>query len=453
MTVPSYNGVHARGQIVYVSNVSGTTLTISPGLYGAYTDSPVVYPITMTASYAGVENLQVYADKTGYAANFGIQACAYCWVKGVESNYTDGDHVEVYWGFHDEVRDSYFSNAFLHAPGSYDSDVDLADKTSASLVENNIFERTHASIMLEWGAAGNVIGYNYMEAGYDSGAPSVVIGGVDYHGAHPQFNLQEGNVGIQIYFDSVWGSSSDNTSFRNWVLGSDAVDYPETAGARATISGGPTVACSALAANKTCYPFQASRAFQVSYLSVRDNFVGNVVGSTAQESNIGYSSGVSAYNSGSGQTDALQWPSTRLYDTTVYGYTFGYGEASDTGTGSGDSTTAYTTALLHGNYGNISSAIVWRSGLPTTLPATFYQSGKPSWWGSLPYPAIGPDVTGGSGPGGHAYGNPAETCFVNVMHGVDGGAGGPYTFNANACYGNGVTPAPPTNVTGTVVPQ
>ena len=118
----------------------------------------------MTASYAGVENLQVYANNTGYAANFGLDTCAYCWVKGVESNYTDGDHVEVYWGYHDEIRDSYFSNAFVHAPGTYDSDVDLALKTSASLVENNIIERTHESIMLEWGSAGNVISYNYMKA-------------------------------------------------------------------------------------------------------------------------------------------------------------------------------------------------------------------------------------------------------------------------------------------------
>jgi len=70
----------------------------------------------MSVSYAGVEDLQVFANNTGYAANFALSECAYCWVKGVESNYTDGDHVEVYWGFRDEIRDSYFSNAFFTAP-------------------------------------------------------------------------------------------------------------------------------------------------------------------------------------------------------------------------------------------------------------------------------------------------------------------------------------------------
>jgi hypothetical protein len=118
------NGSLARGQIVAVTAVSGTTLTISPGLYGAYTNTPVAVPFSMSASYAGVEDLQVYANNTGYNSNFGMSACAYCWIKGVESNYTDGDHVEAYWGYHDEIRDSYFSNSFLHTPGAHDSDVD-----------------------------------------------------------------------------------------------------------------------------------------------------------------------------------------------------------------------------------------------------------------------------------------------------------------------------------------
>ncbi|MGA7350914.1 MAG: glycosyl hydrolase family 28-related protein, partial [Acidobacteriaceae bacterium] len=92
------SGSLARGQIVQVTGVSGSTVTISPGLYGAYTQSPVAVPFNMSASYAGVENLQVYANNTGYAGNFGLSSCAYCWVKGVESNYTDGDQVEDYWG-------------------------------------------------------------------------------------------------------------------------------------------------------------------------------------------------------------------------------------------------------------------------------------------------------------------------------------------------------------------
>ena len=112
------NASFARGQIVAVKSIAGSTITISPALYSAYTDTPIGVAFSMSASYAGVEDLQVFANNTGYAANFGMSECAYCWIKGVESNYADGDHVEVYWGFHDEIRDSYFSNAFLHRPES-----------------------------------------------------------------------------------------------------------------------------------------------------------------------------------------------------------------------------------------------------------------------------------------------------------------------------------------------
>jgi hypothetical protein len=432
----SKTGSYARGQIVAVTGVSGRTITISPGLYSAYTNSPAIAPFSATV-YAGVENLQVIANKTGYGANFGMSACAYCWVKGVESNYTDGDHVDVYWGYHDEIRDSYFSNAYLHSPGSHDSDVDLIDKTSASLVENNIIERTHVSVMLEWGAAGNVVAYNYTMGEFDMGAPNVVMGGIDFHGAHPQFNLLEGNVVTAISQDSIWGSSSQTTAYRNWVVGTNRICSP--------MSGRGTVTCSGTNGH---YGFQSARAMQMSNLATINNFVGNVVGSSQMQSLIKlYSPGTPL-----AQTPSIEYPSVRSYDAVAYGWSFGYGAASDSGTGTGCGGPAgpchlagtSATDFFLGNYSNISSTIT--PPVTQTLPASFYLSGKPTWWGSMPFPATGPDVTGGTGPGGHSYGNPAQACYFKVMGGSDGGAGGPLTFNASTCYG----PQPPTGLSGTV---
>jgi len=436
----------ARGQIVAVTAVSGTTVTISPGLYSAYTNTPVAVPFNMSASYAGVENLQVYANNTGYGANFGMSACAYCWVKGVESNYTDGDHVEVYWGYRDEIRDSYFSNAFLHTPGSHDSCIQLALKSSAILVENNIIERAHQSVILEWGAAGNVVSYNYTMGEFDNGSTNVVIGGIDFHGAHPQFNLLEGNVLTSIYEDSVWGTSSHTTAFRNWAIGTNRICTPT--------SGRGTVSCTG---GNGHYGFQAARAMQISYLGTKNNFVGNVVGSSQMQSLVGYSSPLS-------QAASVEFPAIRSYDAVAYGWSFGYGEASDDGSGSGCGggnspchlPSTSLTDLLHGNFNNANSSIAWVTGVTQSLPASFYLSSKPSWWGSIPFPATGPDVSGGPGPGGHSYGNPAETCYVNVMKGSDGGAGGPLPFNAATCYGTGTgssdSPPPPLNLKGVILP-
>jgi hypothetical protein len=428
-------GSLARGQIVAVTGVSGTTVTIAPGLYGAYTNTPIAVPFSMSASYAGVEDLQVYANNTGYAANFGIRECAYCWVKGVESNYADGDHVEGYWGYRDEIRDSYFSNAFLHTPGTHDSDIQIALKTSATLIENNIIERTHVSIMFEWGAAGNVASYNYTMGEFDNGATNVVIGGIDFHGAHPQFNLLEGNVATLIEPDSIWGTSSQTTAYRNWVVGANKICLP--------MSGRNTVTCSGSSGHQG---FQAARAMDISYLSTKNNFVANVVGSAQMQSLIGHGSPLA-------QTASVEYPAARSYDTVAYGWTFGYGELGDDGTGGGcsggtapcDSSTSSATDFFHGNFNNISAATTWATGVTHTLPASFYLSSKPAWWHSIPYPATGPDVTGGTGPAGHSYGNPAQTCYFKVMGGSDGGVGGPLAFNASICYGttSSKTPATP----------
>ena len=291
------NGSLARGQIVAVTGISGRTVTISPGLYGTYTNTPLAVPFNMSASYAGVEDLQVYANNTGYAANFAMSECAYCWIKGVESNYADGDHVEVYWGFHDEIRDSYFSNAFLHSPGDHDSDIQIAFKTSASLIENNIIERTHMAVMLEWGAAGNVISYNYTTGEFDSGATNLDIGGIDFHGAHPQFNLLEGNVVTEIAEDSVWGTSSQTTAFRNWVVGTNRICSP--------MSGRGTVNCSG---SKRSLRISGGPRHRDVVSGNANNFVGNVVGSAQMQS-------LKGYNYPLAQQASIEYPvSRRSYD-------------------------------------------------------------------------------------------------------------------------------------------
>ena len=421
-------GSLARGQIVKIVGLSGTTITITPGLYSAYTNTPLAVPFSMSEDHAGVEDVQVFANNTGYRANFGMSACAYCWIKGVESNYTDGDHVEVHWGFHDEIRDSYFSNAFLHRPGEEDSDIQIARKTSASLIEDNIIERTHLAVMLEWGAAGNVIAYNYSTGEFDSGATDLDIGGIDFHGAHPQFNLLEGNVVTQIAEDSVWGTSSNTTVYRNWVVGTNRICNP--------MSGRVTVNCSGANGH---YGFQAARAIETSYLGTSNNFVGNVLGSAQMQSLKGYNHPVAQHGS-------IEYPAHRSYDATAYGWSFGYGSTSDDGTGTGCGggvppchlLANSSTDFFHGNFNNIGRTITWAPGVTHELPASFYLVGKPAWWGSMPYPATGPDVAGGSGPGGHSYGNPAQACYFRVMGGSDGGAGGPLAFDAGKCYGMGI---------------
>ena len=150
-----FSGTRTRRQIAQITSISGTTFGITPPLYKAYGAAAGTSPAVATpffgggvqgapdGSMEGVENLQIYATNSGYSANVGITMCVNCWVKGVFSNFADGDHVDIFHGYHDEVRDSYFTNAFTHTPGGADSDVLLSASDTGCKVENNILERLH----------------------------------------------------------------------------------------------------------------------------------------------------------------------------------------------------------------------------------------------------------------------------------------------------------------------
>jgi len=529
-----YNGTRVRGQIVQVTNVSGTTLTIAPALYstfgvtlpnwtanntewlsyfftngghiyqqtatpgspytctsassipalstsgGSVTDGtctdldfgtgtttlPKATPFTMAASYAGVSNLQLYANHTGAGSNFLINMCAYCWISGVEGNYADADHVDIFWSYYGDVVNSYFANSFVHTPGSYEGDIDLANKTTGFLIQNNILERLHSSIMIEWGAVGNVIAYNYSQGDFDSGSTNFINADMDEHGAHTQFNLFEGNVWGAYNLDSGWGSNSANTTFRNWSRGTNPICTPLTG--RGTVNctaGWPTV-------GEGYYLFQEANAFLYGFLSTGINSVGDVAGSSAQASlcrngsNPGTTCGTDGTSAAMPQIDTViaitpsgGCPSgdqcgtnSKSYGAQATGWAWGYANSSDPGgpANGWDSIIPYNTRFFHGEYSSITGNTTWATGITNTLPESFYLNNKPSWWGSVPYPAIGPDVTGGIGPGGHANAIPAEACYENVMGGTNG-AGSPLTFNAGTCYGTGgQAPPAPAGLTATV---
>ena len=452
-----WSGTRVRGQIVEVTGVSGSSISFTPALYSNYGVAIGTAPALATyfqasAKYAGVENLQIYANNTGYGQTFSLQACAYCWIKGVFDNYTDGDHVDVYAGYHDEIRDSYFSNAYLHTAGSADSDVSLLVKTSGTLVENNILERLHVGIMLSWGAAGNVIAYNYSYGNFDSSGALVILATIDFHGAHPQFNLFEGNVGNNITMDSFWGSGSNNTMFRNQFRGTDTLASPLAAG-RNVVNWSSTQL-----ANEQMFGITDS------FPHTNANSVGNVLGSADA---VTAATG-GRFNSGSSPfSSTITPPTTRNYNNWFYATTAGYDTGGDS---TGSSVASFAGGLLnllgywvgkapgtifqHGNFDIGSNSVIWNSGTTQVLPASFYRTSKPSWFGSVPWPAIGPDVTGGtvdsSTLAGHVYEIPAEACYDTTAR----DSTGIKLFDPSVCYSGGTSsnapPAPPTGITVTI---
>lgn len=418
-----FSGTRLQGQMVEITNVSGTTITFSPPLYRDYTLTPQATPWTAGAQYSGLENLQTYANNTGYTTTVLMNATAYCWVKGVHNNFADGDHTRSMHSFRGEIRDSYFSNAWSHQPGSTDADVFLANYTSGFLIENNILERLHSSIILNWGTSGNVIAYNYSYGNYSDTATYLAATDIAMHGAHPSFNLFEGNIGTNFTADSTWGSSSHNTLFRNWWKGTTKIATPYNG--RGTIDwAGAGWAVQHVRGIELCF---AQRYF---------NMVGNAVGSSETAALLAYNVGAPLT-----QVSSVVAPTARSYDSEAYGYTFGYSGATDTGSATEDSSLPYSTSILHGDYEYTRNSVTWVGGRSTTLPSSFYKAAKPSWFGSVTWPPIGPDVTGGIGARGYAGAIPAYNCYTNGTKAADN----TLIFDANTCYGT-LSYAPTKNV-------
>jgi hypothetical protein len=88
------------------------------------------------------------------------------------------------------------------------------------------------------------------------------------------------------------------------------------------------------------------------------------------------------------------------------------------------------TLLRWGNYDYQNDAARWDPAevpagnpIPVSqdLPASLFYASRPAWWpASMPWPPIGPDITGGNGSSGHAFKIPSQICFErDEMPGCD----------------------------------
>jgi hypothetical protein len=356
-----------------------------------------------------LENLSIDETNDGGSAAISIYNAFNCWAKGIRSINATRDHVQYAEAAHNTVQDSYFYGTKNATSQSYGVESYLG---SDNLTVNNIYQRVTSPMMTQL-TSGNVFLYNFdvldyycdptcndQQGGY-MGETTIM------HNAGVMYTLWEGNVTPGVKGDVFHGTGGLQTLFRNQIYG-----------------WAPYVSGGVWAVELGSY----NRAY---------NFVGNVLGKTGYSNTYEGGGNGSIYKLGGGNTEG---------SVTV---------PSDSG--------VTTTLLRWGNYDVVNNAVRWVASevpsnigsysnpVPTsqTLPASLYYSGRPSWWPSgKPWPLIGPDVTGGnvSGYGGHANTNPAQDCYLNVMHGPSDGTGSVRSFNASACYTQQTLPAPPTSL-------
>jgi hypothetical protein len=342
------------------------------------------------------------------------------WIKNVNSDreLSSGSqvpntqrHVRLYQSHNITIRDSYFKGR----AGYDDYGVDFWE-SSDNLIENNIVQGIGTPFVHENGN-GNVFGYNFT-INNDWGnhafctpttGPCWAQGSVYGHGTHEDFVLSEGNIGHGLEFENYFGQGFFVTSFRNRWTGVERSQTSQTVPA---------------------FVYGLNRYF---------NIVGNVLGTSGYHTTYQTLGGGSPVNC----------------VTSVYAIGLGGNCNNGDGvTGPLDDTavtnTAAATLMRWGNYDTANAAVRFASAeVPSgispypnpvpanyNLPPSFYISAKPSWFGSVPWPLIGPDVTGGNiaNVGGYAYKNPAQLCYEGLGGLADGT--GPWlpSFDASTCY-------------------
>ena len=427
-----------RNLIQFVKVVSGCSsackgagpfsVTITPGLYGIAwrsSQSPGAWWSSNSMQNSGIENLTVnsLAVQTSTQSGTMFFNAFNCWMNNVRSISPNRNHVWLYQAAHDTVQNSYFFGTQNSASVSYGVESFMSGD---NLVVNNIFQQVTGPIVLG-PTLGSVFAYNF-GINYPYTVSDWMIQDSLRHDAGALYNLFEGNISEGFGEDAFHGTGGANTTFRNYLLG------------WATGKAVNTV------------------AFQLYSYNRFENVIGNVLGCNNATSTFPGNCG-SPYAT-SYQTSEGAGPSNSIYD-------LGAGDTEGSEVVKADPYT--TTSLMRwGNYDVLNAAVRWQSSeVPSglkdgyanpvpasqTLPGSFWLTGKPTWWGSVQWPPIGPDVTGGNIPGvaGHAYLNPAANCYLSTMVGPASGTGSVLTFNASNCYANSLSPAPPQNLNDTVV--
>lgn len=360
-------------QIVEVTAISGNTITFNPPLYTTYSNalSPQAVVFNVTLKYAGVENLHVKANNTGMDLNFQMYDVAYCWIKGCESDYTDGDHAWVAECYRCELRDNWFHDGYVHGPGSHDDTIIIMCHSSGILYEDNIMTRLHCGVMLEGGGGGHVIGYNFVTNTFDSGSYTAIMPDLNYHGLYVQQTLWEGNSASSLSQDSIHGPSGTGTALRNYLAGNNWNN-----GSGSWIQGG--------------YGF---RPVNLGHTSYQFNLVGNILGKDMPLNNSGYNA-----------VYMRSWPSVRSYDEPNI-FSLGYGYGADNGDNSGgvssinDDTMPFFSLINHGNWDSVTGTIQWSNSIPDrTIPSSYYLSSAPSWFGNMTWPPFNPTNSPASAP-------------------------------------------------------
>ena len=400
-------GYRNQRQVVKVTAINGNQVTITPGIYmpnWRASQAPQAWWPTTVMMRAGIENMTI--QPVDGASGIDIMNAMECWIRGVRSVKVappggpggGRNHVWLTMTRGNEIRSNYF-----YGSGGQSQSYGIEwYPGSDNLVENNVFQHVTSPMLVGTGS-GDVLAYNFsIDNLYDPGGGGWMQPTHASHNGGDAMLLIEGNDGLGAGTDNIHGTHHFLTFFRNHYHG----DPNKTAN------------------TATMHLWRYSRFF---------NIVGNVLGRsgyyTTYETDLA-TDDVDIYSFGQPDSGAVGDPRTK--ETAMR-----WGNYDSVGARS-----RFDAAEVPSGLANFANPLPASQALPPSL----YLSVRPSWWGSMPWPAIGPDVTGGDIPGyaGHAYKIPARLCYEGAE--IDPAYGGSNVrfFDPEACY---ATASPPPGTT------
>jgi len=354
-------GWRSTMQETEITAINGNVLTIKDPLYIDFpvSSSPQVWrtvplntrSIAVGNRWCGIENIAVAGGNNLWGFPGGtvvFSYMAYSWAKNVDADGAQwnpanpahpgkyGYNIGLGRSYRCVVRDSYVHGSADENPGGQAYGIVVGVGSSANLVENNISVDNNKPIALNSTGGGNVIAYNYVDTAVIWNSPGWQESGIDdCHANFTHHDLIEGNWTPNLGGDTTHGNSGWHTHLRNYCNGQNS-------------SGG-------MSGNLRAVGMDGWTHFHA--------YIGNVLkGGTVYQTTPSSQAGTPVYQLGN------NW-----------------------GGGGGNWDNGYAAAHIYrdANWDNVSNGVVWAAG-PRTIPASFYLTGKPSFFGANPWPWVDP---------------------------------------------------------------
>jgi len=352
------------GQVMEVASINGNTVSFTTPFHMSFKTAFTAQlsrfsnfangPVVPSVRDAGVEDLYLSGGSQGQG-NIGFANAAYSWIKNIESDFQSGASVALDASFRCVLRDSYIHSTQDPNPGGGGYGISFSFYSADNLVENNIVWNMNKVMVMRASGGGNVIGYNYMEDGWISTAPTYVEVGLNAsHLTTPHFELFEGNESFNFDGDNTWGNGVYITVLRNHLTGRRRSLPPlliSDLGNRRAIG---------LAEGHWWY-----------------TFIGNVLGTAGQSP--------APYSSFTYENIKLPWT-----DDPTPMWRLGYNP--DDWNAPPDPKVLSTT-VRDGNFDFVTNAVHWDNP-PQSIPNSLYLTSKPAFFANDPWPWV--DATGGT---------------------------------------------------------